>query len=178
MKLRPIRLHGTQRHAKYKVTGRERLPSCHRAGQGAEDKEVPGRGPPQENSRLVSPVRARGGATNGRGAWVGGCPWVAARHAARAQGERERESDITRWASCFEGSWAIRGRRQEEVSIGSASTSYLPTYPFQRYHIWLAEGGRVRAGRTKVWGSLFAGGQGQWLGSPFEEAQAGSSETC
>lgn len=46
----------------------------------------------------------------------------------RARTERERESDITRWASCFEGSWAIRGRRQEEVSIGSASTGYLPTY--------------------------------------------------
>lgn len=29
----------------------------------------------------------------------------------------------------LEGSWANRGRRQEEVSIGSAGTSYLPVYP-------------------------------------------------
>lgn len=40
-------------------------------------------------------------------------------------------------------------------------------------------GGRQGAGwKSKVRGSLFADGQGQWLGSPFEEAQAGSSETC
>ena len=51
----------------------EKFPTCHRSGQGAEeDKEVPGRGPPQQDNRLVSPVRARGGATNGRTGCLGG----------------------------------------------------------------------------------------------------------
>lgn len=151
----------------------EKFPSCHHSGQGAENREVPGRGPPQEDSRPVSPVRARGGAANGRtGAWVGGCPWAAAKHAARAP-EREGQESVD---ERVEGSWANRGRRQEEVSIGSACTSYLAVCPAV---LWRVEEGRQGAGwEDKVWGSLFAGRQGQWLGSPFEEAQAGSSETC
>lgn len=47
----------------------EKSPSRHHSGQGAENKEYPGGGPPQEDSRLVSPVLARRGGnewTDGR----------------------------------------------------------------------------------------------------------------
>lgn len=74
VKMRPIRLHGFQRRAGYKVTSRM-LPSCHPSGRGAANEEVSGRGPPQENGRLVSRVRAREGAVNGRAdGWTEECP--------------------------------------------------------------------------------------------------------
>lgn len=52
-----------------RVQGYRQRNSLHVTIQGAENKEVPGRGPPQEDSRLVSPVRARGGAKE----WTDGC---------------------------------------------------------------------------------------------------------
>lgn len=66
VKMRPM-LHGLQRPAEYKQGYRQRNPlHVTILAKGLRIRRYPGGGPPQEDSRLVSPVLARRGATNGR----------------------------------------------------------------------------------------------------------------
>ena len=173
VKMRPMRLgcmdcRGVQ---STRLQAKE-FPSCHPSGQGAENKEVPGRGPPQEDSRLVSPVRARGGGNRCAGGCLDGRMPLGSSWGCCA---RAREREATRWTGGLKVREPTEGGRQEEVSMGSASTSYLPYLPSG---VMVGRGTQGAGWKDKVWGSLFAGRQGQWLGSPFEKAQAGSSETC
>lgn len=123
VKMRPIRLHGLQRHAEYKVTGRE-IPFMS-PSKGLRIRRYPGGGRHKRTavlSRRCGP--AEGQRMDGRvPGWADALGQQLSMLRAR---QREGQKSV---GARVEGSWANRGRRQEEVSIGSASTSYLPVYP-------------------------------------------------
>lgn len=142
--------------------------------KGLRIRRYPGGG----RHKRTAVLSRRCGPAEGANKWTGGCldgrmPLGSSCGCCARASERER----TRWTSGLKVRGPTEGgARRKLVWDPQVQATKLPSYLPSGA---VVGGGTQGAGwKDKVWGSLFAGRQGQWLGSPFEEAQAGSSETC